>query len=253
MTHLLPRLSRQALRRILDRFADDPLSIVATPSPDTAESGVFWAASGGTRASMSDIFSIRTVIEATATAQGFPKTASRVALARFDAALSAELATLPALQTPDAQRDDVWAFIAAAIAPDVVVWRFGLEAGRFDGGIRNTFQRLWIRGKLFDRGEGIEDRWGLLDALSEDAFVAITERGGIAGQPLLSRAIAEAWERAAARAGRGRMEPIMRRAVMSVRIANEIRLLAALPADDLGAFLDSEFRRAEVAIRIGGY
>lgn len=252
MTHLLPRLSRPALRRMLNRFAEDPDAIAATPSVDAAQDGVSWAASGGTRASTSDHAAIREAIEATATAHGFPGAGSRDALARFDAELSARLATLAAFQTPDALRDDVWSFVATIIAPDVVIWRFGLDGGRFEGGVRNTFQRLWIRGKLFDRGEESDDRWCLLGALSEDAFVAITERGGIAGQPRLARAIAEGWVRAADSAGRGRMEPIMRRAVMAIRIANEIRLLAALPQDDLAAIVDAEFRRAEISIRVEG-
>jgi hypothetical protein len=252
MTHLLPRLSRRGLRRLLDGFAETPDAIAGAESTDASGEGVWWAASGGTRASPQDLAAIREAIAKTATEHDFPSAGSRDALARFDAALSARLAVLPALCTPDALRDDVWAYIAAVIAPDVAVWRFGLEAGRFEGGIRNTFQRLWIRGRLFDRGEEMERRWGLLDALSEDALVAITERGGIAGQPRLARALAEGWVRAAHSAGRARMEPIMRRGVMAVRIANEIRLLAALPEDDLAAFIDAEFRRAEIAIRLHG-
>ena len=68
-----------------------------------------------------------------------------------------------------------------------------LSPKRFTGGVRNAFQRLWMRGSTLDRGEDRPDRWGLVRALSEDAMVQIFERASISSDARLARAVAEAW------------------------------------------------------------
>lgn len=77
--------------------------------------------------------------------------------------------------------------------------------------------------------------------LTEDALVQITERPSIGADPVLARAVAEAWLRARRHHGKGAMEPIMRRAVLRVRIRNEIRSLADLPTETLACVLDEAF------------
>ncbi len=250
MTLFLPRLSRSAFLRhmgALTKAGDAPDPMVPA---EALGADVSWGATGGRTAGVEELRHLREALEGAARYAGFPEKSDRVRLAAFDAAAARSLALLPVLDTPDAMRDDVWAFAATVLAPDINFWRFGLEPSRFDGGVRNAFQRLWICGRLFDRGEGVEDRWGLLDALSEDAMVAITERGGVAGQPRLARGLAEAWVRARARSPDGSMETMMRRAVVAVRLVNEIRLLSILDNEELAAVLDAEFRRAELSLRI---
>lgn len=75
-------------------------------------------------------------------------------------------------------------------------------------------------------------------------MVAITERGGIAGQPRLARALAEGWVRCAERVGARAMEDVMRRTVIAVRLADQVRLLEALPEEELETLIDAEYRRA---------
>ena len=137
--------------------------------------------------------------------------------------------------------DDVWTFVATSLAPDIVHWRFGTARERYLGGVRNTFQRLWMRGRVLDRGADHHERWQLLEKLTEDALVQITERPSLGGDPVLARAIAEAWLRASLRYGGGAMEPIMRRAALRVRIRNEIRSLADLPSERLTGVLNEAF------------
>jgi hypothetical protein len=154
------------------------------------------------------------------------------------------MASLAELGSGEALRDDVWAFVAVVLAPDVVNWRFGRARERYLGGIRNAFQRVWMRASVLDRGTGHQDRWGLLEQLTEDALVQITERPSIGADPVLARALAEAWVRAAARHGRNRMEPVMRLATLRLRIRNEIQALPLVSRDELPAILDEFFDKA---------
>src|SRR5690606_31532772 len=113
---------------------------------------------------------------------GFPDNSSQVARTRFDHVATQFLATADDLESGEALRDDVWAYLTVVVAPDVVTWRFSEEAdGRFAGGVRNAFQRLWMRGTTLDRSANHPDRWGLVKALSEDALVQIFERPSIGG------------------------------------------------------------------------
>lgn len=98
-----------------------------------------------------------------------------------------------------------------------------------------------MRGRALDRGTEHPERWKLLTELTEDALVQITERPSIGGDRVLALAIAEAWLRAAHHHGKAAMEDIMRRAILRIRIRNEIRSLADLPPDDLSSFLDGIF------------
>ena len=64
--------------------------------------------------------------------------------------------------------------------------------------------------------------------------------------------MAEGWVRARAMRGPVEMEALMRRAVIYVRLVNQVRLLEALPADELTAVIDAEFRRAWTALLRAG-
>jgi hypothetical protein len=159
--------------------------------------------------------------------------------AGFDASASAWLTDHPLLGSGEALRDDVWSFVGVVLAPDIVHWRFGTSSERYHGGIRNTFQRLWMRGQALDRGVGSADRWHLVDQLTEDALVQITERPSIGGDAILASALAEAWVRGSKVHGRGAMEAVMRRAALRTRIWNELRTLSSLPRSELAEIMDT--------------
>lgn len=212
--------------------------------PDAAR----FAAVGGSKADTPHFRSIREPIEAAARLYGYPEEANQQSKAAFDVEATSALMKIDALRSGETERDDVWAFISSWLLRDVTIWRFGLVPGRFHGGVRNAMQRLWIRGNCLDRGEGHADRWGLIRLLSEDALVQITERPSIASRPTLALAIAEAWVRSADRIGTSRMEPVMRRATIGLRLRAEVTALTAISADEIAEIANAEFRRAEAAL-----
>lgn len=241
MTLLLPRFPAPAcetlVRDFLDRGPEGWAGFDSTNLPGS----VRFAATGGSRVGSEHLSKFRLKLVELARAHGFRGTSDRNSLAAFDAEAAAWLAQSQLLSTGEALRDDVWSFISTVVAPDIVYWRFGAAIERYSGGVRNTFQRLWMRGRALDRGPEHPERWKLLTELTEDALVQITERPSIGGDPALSLAVAEAWSRAAKIHGRARMENIMRRAILTIRIRNEIRSLSDLPDAVLTGFLDEMF------------
>jgi hypothetical protein len=205
-------------------------------------SALSYGASGGNRSeAVAD--SIGDGIRVIATESGFPENTSQVARSKFDRETAIYLASFPGLLTGEALRDDVWSYLATVILPDVVSWRFpDLAVPRFQGGVRNALQRLWIRGVTLDRGADHADRWGLVRSLSEDAAVQIFERASISGSRRLAIAIAESWAKMAEGRGRSNMEPVMRRATKLIRLKNEIVDLAGLSDDELASLVTSVFR-----------
>ena len=238
---LLPRLPGPAAERLIDGFLEDGPDKWAGFDPSELPEAVGYAATGGSRAERNDLLTLRKTVEEAARAHGFGVPGSRTSHARFDAELGASLAEMPLLSSGEALRDDFWAFVGTSLAPDVVYWRFAAARARYLGGVRNTFQRLWLRARALDRGEQHPRRWQLLEALTEDALVQITERPSIGADPVLARGVAEAWLRARRHHGKGAMEPIMRRAALRVRIWNEIRSLADLSADSRRSALNRAF------------
>ena len=237
---LLPRLPGPAAEGLIERFLEGPSNWVGFDPADLPEA-VQFAATGGSRVGPRELLALRRVVEETARGNGFGTSGDRSSHARFDAELGALLGEMPILSSGEALRNDFWAFIAVALAPDIAHWRFGEARDRYRGGVRNTFQRLWLRAGALDRGEQHPRRWQLLEELTEDALVQITERPSIGADPVLARAVAEAWLRAGVRHAGGTMEAIMRRAAIRVRVWNEVRSLVDLPAETLAYILDRAF------------
>ena len=238
---LLPRLPGPAAENLIERFLADGPANWAGFDPDDLPEAVRFAATGGSRAGRKDLVTLRKNVVQAARANGLGTPGSSVSRARFDAALGASFAEMPLLSSGEALRDDFWTFIGVALAPDVVYWRFRVARERYLGGVRNTFQRLWLRARALDRGDKHPRRWRLLEQLTEDALVQITERPSIGADLVLARAVAEAWLRGRRHHGKGAMEPIMRRAILRVRIRNEIRSLADLPTETLACVLNEAF------------
>lgn len=249
---LLPRLSALGVSSILESSgsaAPTPASSRAMLTERSAMSS--FAASGGNQ-SEAQANAIALKLREIASNDGFPDNPSQIARSKFDRDAAIYLGSLPELSTGEALRDDVWSFIATVTAPDIVSWRFPDRAThRFQGGVRNAFQRLWIRGTTLDRGKDHEDRWGLVRALSEDALVQIFERASIAGNRAIATALAEGWVRVAMQIGRGAMEPVMRRATKLLRLRNEVLDVAGLPAYERNALVEECFALARTVVRYG--
>lgn len=242
---LLPRLGAAAVDQLL---AGGSGAAVATGVVDLPDA-ITYGAVGGSRLHGSDLGILKEGVEEVARENGYPDTRTVLARAAFDTACAQYLAQVSFLQSGEAHRDDVWAFMAAYLLRPITLWRYGEAPERHHGGVRNTFQRLWMRGTVLDRGVGHPQRWGLVEGLTEDAFVAILERPAIAADRTLAVALAEGWLAAAKRCDRAAMQPIMRSAVIRVRIRNEIVALGALSPDDLRTLVDDIFTEAEVAVR----
>ena len=241
MVILLPRLPDPAAEDLLERFLEGPSKWTGFDPADLPEA-VRFAATGGSQVGRKELLALREAVEEAARANGFGADGNGATYSRFDAELGALFAEMPLLSSGEALRDDFWTFIGVTLAPDVVHWRFRAARERYLGGVRNTFQRLWLRARALDRGEQHSERWQLLEELTEDALVQITERPSVGADPVLARAVAEGWLRAAKHHGRGKMEAIMRRAVLRARIWNEILSLADLPAEALERVLDRAFQ-----------
>ncbi len=241
MNVLLPRLPGPACEAVVRQFLEEGPERWKGFDPANLPASVRYAATGGTPVNSAQLATFRADVVAIALRHGFGRDSGRSSLASFDAETSAWLAQAEIFSTGEALRDDVWSFVAAVVAPDIVHWRFGAALERYTGGVRNTYQRLWMRGRALDRGFGHPERWKLLDELTEDALVQITERPSIGGDPVLSAAVAEAWLRASRFHGKSAMEDIMRHAALRIRIRNEIRSLSELDVTDLEDFLDVTF------------
>lgn len=241
MAILLPRLSGPAADRILEDFLERSPRAWRGFDPEDLPDPVRFAATGGSRVTPVQLAELRGGIVHIACKRGFRKKNRKKKLARFDSDLSGWLVENQILAGGEALRDDVWTFISVAMAPDVVYWRFGSARERYLGGVRNTFQRLWMRAMSLDRGQAGPERWKLVRELTEDALVQLTERPSIGADSVLAREIAEAWLRAATRYGKERMEPIMRRAVLRVRVQNEVRRMSYIPHELLVEILDNIF------------
>lgn len=241
MTYLLPRLPGPACDDTVRSFLEHGPSGWVGFRPDDLPNQVRYAATGGAPVPAASLATLREDLVDIAQKHGFGREGGRQSNAGFDAETAAWLAQSDLFLCGEALRDDIWAFVAAVVAPDIVHWRFGRSAERYGGGVRNTFQRLWMRGHALDRGAEHPERWRLLTELTEDALVQITERPSIGGDRVLALAVAEAWLRAARHHGKATMEEIMRRAILRTRVRNEIRSLADLPPGDLANFLDGVF------------
>ncbi len=215
---------------------------------ESAPVSISWGATGGRRVTAKELMAIRAAILKLAEGCGFPRHSSQLQRAEFDATCSVLLAERGVLPVGEALRDDVWAYLATVLLPDVSLWRFpDPPIERFSGGVRNTFQRLWLRAQAFDRGAGHAQRWQLLFELSEDAMVQVTERPAIASDSRLSLAIAESWLKTAGRIGKARMEAVTREAVRKLRITNEVLYLAALDISSIESSTLDYFDKAAAA------
>lgn len=242
---LLPRLSAAAVDQLLSGTPGSASAAGVIDLPDA----ITYGAVGGSRLHGADLVALKEGVEKVAREAGYPIATTVAARAAFDAACARHLAQVPILQSGEAHRDDVWAFMAAYLFRPITLWRYAEAPDRHHGGVRNTFQRLWMRGTVLDRGTGHGERWGLVGGLTEDAFVAILERPAIAANRTLALALAEGWLAAAERYGRAAMQPIMRSAVIRIRMRNEIMALGALPAQELREIVDAVFVDAEAAVR----
>ncbi|MDK1488633.1 hypothetical protein QN219_00960 [Sinorhizobium sp. 7-81] len=246
---LLPRLNHVGVMRCmedLERLTHENSEFMDIERRRSEYEAWIWYAPSGGSVSPELVADILAEMTAIAKQHGYPHRASDKQKTGFDVEAAKWLAGHPQLASPELLRDDTWAFLSCILLQELVVWRYSArQSARFAGGVRNTFQRLWIRGRTLDLGETAgKARWHLLEGLSEDAMVQIFERASIAADAQLSKAIAIGWLDTADRIGRARMEDVMRRATKLLRLRNQIIDLTFLSSEDLGQEVERAFARS---------
>lgn len=240
MPVLLPRLPDDAAEKYLTLYLQSDVDRRYMFNPQSLPQEVRFAPTGGSRVLPQQLETIYQRVRSIADGHGFPGTVDK---AGFDVRCAVYLGEEPIFASGESLRDDVWSFVAIIMFPDIVNWRFGTSRERYFGGIRNAFQRLWMRARALDRGPDHPDRWELLRELTEDALVQITERPTIGGEPRIARHLAEAWVRAARRYGSQHMEALMRNVTKAFRMRNVIRVYTFLDDQELQDEFDGLFDR----------
>lgn len=239
---LLPRLSKSGVGIILATHTPEvPPALDHHAALGTHSDLISFAASGGTRAT-DQAYAIGSGLRRIAVECGYPDVLSR---AKFDRESAVYLAQYPSLQSGEALRNDVWAFITTIVVPDLVGWRFrDPKKERFEGGVRNTFQRLWLRGKALDRGDEHAERWRLALSMPEDATVQIVERPSLGGRPRVALALGEGWLEMIKTSPLGEHQQLMRTATKILRLQNEVVDLMYLSEDELAIAVRAAFGKA---------
>lgn len=244
MVLLLPRISSVAAEQLLDDFLGSTNKSLDTFDPNSLPKGLTFGASGGSLATGNQLKQLHDGIVKIASSCGYERTDIASNFSLFDASTAELLADSQMFNSGEALKDEVWACIATVILPHVVFWRFGDSRERYLGGVRNTFQRLWLRGRILDLGAQSTDRWSLLRELTEDAFVQIVERPSIGADSKIAVALAQGWVRASMRFGKSSMEDIMRRTTLVVRMHNEVRSLSSMSDENLEDYVNRTFDNA---------
>lgn len=254
---LLPRLNDIGVSRCmedLERLSGDEVELTELDGRLSEYEAWIWYAPSGGSVSPELVAEVVAALTEIAKQNGYPGRASDKNKTAFDVEAAKWLAGNPKLASPELLRDDIWAFLSCVMLQELVVWRYSArQRARFAGGVRNTFQRLWMRGRTLDLGDTAGDeRWQLLEGLSEDAMVQIFERASIASDAQLARAIAAGWLETADRIGRARMEDVMRRATKLLRLRNQIIDLTFLSHEELAREVERAFARSSEGISQGG-
>jgi len=210
-----------------------------------------FAATGLPKISAVELVELRKTLDAVARDAGFPGT-SLVIRQRVDSALAVTLASLE-LPAGEMLRADVWTWMTIHLMPYFVKWRWGGKSGcvtaeRFAGPIyRNALGRLWLRGLIFDRGERHVDRWGLAEAISEDAALAIMERTSVSANHRLARAVGECWLEAK-KTGLN-ADQLLRDAMIRIRVHSSMVEMCVLSDNDIANLVVGNFSKATTRVR----
>jgi hypothetical protein len=186
---LYPRLDLLRAHHLAREHSSKSVEELADKSSISLE-GITFAPTGGNRIDRSDLEVLRRNVLTCAASAGYPGGASETVAAKFDTACAALLHTTMRLHASEASHIEVWAFLTCQLLPDIVRWRFpgttdapaALErfvATSRRGLWRNTFGRLWWRAHRFQL-LGSPDPYYLLDQLTEDEIVQLTERPSLA-------------------------------------------------------------------------
>jgi len=240
---LFPRLPRNTIVELHHHHSGatgDALSRIWSTGNDQQ----FYTQTAGVRVSEVQLLELRSRIVGAAENSGFPGLRRQKEIADFDVECAKILYNESGVPMVEAMRADVWSFLSLVLLPDIASWRYpGLPFERINGGVRDVFRRLWQRGFHIAAVAGFDTRWDLLSELSEDAFVQILERPGLAADRRLSRLISEVWVEIAGVVGKKRMENLHRDAVRNIRAIYPLICFETLDDESLRKLVEEEFQQ----------
>lgn len=250
MSVLLPRLTRTEVDAILERLAEAPVEEIAAQMP-VAGTAPTYAPVGGMRADVHFMARIREQVVALATELGYPDRRDQSALGSFDADCAYLLHRELGITPHEAGHREVWSCLTAAHLLDVTAWRWGgiKDRNRANGDInRDTFRRLWWRTELLHDPDLPWDGFG---GLGEDEIVAIMERPGVTGNPIVARAIVRAFRAMLSEdpeLERSRMH-VMRDAMKRLTRLTPFLVLDVLAVQEVDLVAEGVMRDASTAVR----
>lgn len=209
---------------------------------DTMHENAIFAATGGRRVEEPELGRLRAAIVEAASRYGYPESLGTEAKGTFDVECARTLHDRLDINSGEAARDEMWSFIGLVLLPDVARWRFpaaGKE--RFQGGVRNTFQRLWWRARVLHNA-GHVDPYHLLAELTEDALVGIMERPGISSNRKVALRIGLELVAASSECPAGSREEFWRCALKRIRHRIPVLSFDALDEENLAATVTSIVR-----------
>jgi hypothetical protein len=195
VVYIYPRLPIFAASLLAKERATKSIDELFTLSSTLDHPATLYSPTGGSRITKVALRNLQTQVRACAAIYGYPD--SPGSKSEFDTACAMVFHKNMEIYPSEASNLGVWTFFTCVILPDIVRWRFPGEEGvtpieRFLGGDRglrrNTFGRLWWRAYLLHQPYH-EHPYLLLDKLTEDELVQITERPSLAGSPLLAKQI----------------------------------------------------------------
>jgi hypothetical protein len=241
-TLLYPRLPRAAVIELRHHHSAHSVEDLSRLWSVEHEQQLF-TQTAGERVHRERLSGLRELILEVATECGFPEKRRQKAIADFDARCAKTLYEQSGIPMVEAFRPDVWSFISLVLLPDISIWRYpGLPLDRVNGGVRDVFRRLWQRAFYIAEVPGFPKDWQLIDTLSEDAFVQILERPGLAADRRLSRVIAETWAEVASTIGAQKMEDLHRRAVRNLRAVFPVICFDVLEEEQLRNLVLKEYQ-----------
>ncbi len=250
MNVLLPRLARTDVDAILDRLADCPVEEIAAQMPASGLTPTY-APLGGMRADRLFMAQLRSHVVALARELGYPATREQASLQSFDTDCALLLHRELRITPHESGHREVWACLTAAHLLDVAAWRWGgiKDRNRVNGDInRDTFRRLWWRTELLYDPDLAWDGFG---GLGEDEIVAIMERPGVTGNPVVARAIVRAFRASLAddpEMERSRMH-LMRDAMKRLTRLTPFLVLDVLSVSEVDLVVQRAMDESSTAIR----
>lgn len=244
---LYPRLPHAVARALAhERAALSPAELRSVSA--TSHPAALYNPTGGRRVRPGELARLQERLRQCAADAGFPRTPDASGRRAFDAGSAALLHDLMDIGPTEAAREGVWAFVGCVLLPDLVRWRFyrpdaATSPERFLGGargLRNTFGRAWWRAWLL-REPDARRPFGLLEQLSEDELVQITERPSLAGNPLLARQVCHAFLKAVDGVPELPRTAVLRDAMKRLRRLLPLVAFEMLDADELRSMLDELF------------